>query len=265
LPRWNAQPTQLPYIMPLLKAAMEDGMRIDEQACAGCLECIPYCPVGAISPGDGVATIDDDVCVECGTCERAAPCSAKAIYRQPEAFQWPRSVRTAFSDPLVPHKETGVRGRGTEEVKTNDVTGRVKKGRVGMAMEFGRPGVGSDFIEVEKMTMALARIGVNFEPNNPLTYLMEDTSTGKIKDEVKGERVLSAIIEFETDPSKLAEIVPVVREVAGQIKSVFSWCAVTRLGPNKSIPIMSQLQELGIQTRINAKINVGLGRPLVTD
>ncbi|HEX2924254.1 MAG TPA: (4Fe-4S)-binding protein, partial [Chloroflexota bacterium] len=215
--------------------------------------------------GDGVATIDDDACVECGTCERAAPCPTKAIYRQPEAFKWPRSVRTAFSDPLVPHKETGVRGRGTEEVKTNDVTGRFKRGRIGMAMEFGRPGVGSDFGDVEKMTMALARIGVHFEPLNPLTFLMEDTTTGKIKDEVKGEKVLSAIVEFETEPSKLAEIVPVVREVAGQIKSVFSWCAVTRLGPNKEIPIMGRLKELGLEPRINAKVNVGLGRPLVTD
>ena len=239
-------------------------MRIDEVSCTGCEQCVPYCPVSAIVPQDGVVTIDQEACVECGTCMRVAPCPAEAIYRPPEAFEWPRSVRTAFSDPLVPHKETGIRGRGTEEVKTLDVTGRVKKGRVGMALEFGRPGVGTDFYDVEKMTMALARLGVNFEPNNPLTFLM-DTSTGKIRDDVKGERVLSAIIEFETEPSKLPEIVPVVRDVAKGIKSVFSWCAITRLGPNKSIPIMDQLRALDLNPRINAKINVGLGRPLATD
>ncbi len=240
-------------------------MRIDEAVCTGCEQCVPYCPVGAIQPIDGIVAIDDDRCLECGTCERSAGCPSDAIYRQPEALQWPRSVRTAFSDPLVPHKETGVRGRGTEEVKTNDVTGRVKRGRIGMAMEFGRPGVGTDFRDVEKMTMALARIGVNFEPNNPLTFLLEDTRTGKIRDDVKGERVLSAIIEFETEPAKLAELVPVVREVAKQIKSVFSWCAITRFGPNRSIPIVDDLKGLGLEPRINAKINVGLGRPLVQD
>jgi len=240
-------------------------MRIDEVSCTGCGQCVPYCPVGAIICDDDVATIDEEGCVECGTCLRAAPCPSGAIYRPPAAFQWPRSVRTAFSDPLVPHKETGVRGRGTEEVKTNDVTGRVKRGRVGMALEFGRPGIGTDFHDVEKMTMALARIGVNFEPNNPLTFLMEDVRTGKIRDDVKGERVLSAIIEFETEPAKLVEIVPAVRETAKQIKSVFSWCAITRLGPGKSIPIMDQLRELGLEPRINAKINVGLGRPLAAD
>lgn len=240
-------------------------MRIDEATCTGCQECVAYCPVGAILPADGVVAIDEQLCVECGTCLRAAPCPGGAIYRQPEAFQWPRSVRTAFSDPLVPHKETGVRGRGTEEVKTNDVTGRVKRGRVGMAMEFGRPGVGTDFLDVEKMTVALARLGVNFEPNNPLTFLMEDPRTGKIRDDVKGERVLSAIVEFEMDPARLPEIVPVVLEVAKEIKSVFSWSAITRIGPGRSIPIVQQLRELGLNPRINAKVNVGLGRPLARD
>ncbi len=239
-------------------------MRIDEVTCTGCEECVPYCPVGAISAQAGFVSIDDDTCVECGTCAREAPCPTQAIFRQPEAFQWPRSVRTAFSDPLVPHKETGIRGRGTEEVKTNDVTGRVKSGRIGMAMEFGRPGVATDFDDVEVMTTVLARIGVNFEPNNPLTFLM-DTATGKIRDDVKGERVLSAIVEFETEPSKLPEIVPAVLDAAKRIKGVFSWCAVTRLGPNRSVPIMEPLRELGLSPRINAKVNLGMGRPLASE
>ena len=236
-------------------------MKIDEVTCTGCGECVPYCPVNAISSRDGEVAIDDESCVECGTCQREAPCPVQAIYRQPEAFQWPRSVRTAFSDPLVPHKETGVRGRGTEEVKTNDVTGRVKFGRIGMAMEFGRPGVGTDFYDVEEVTTVLANLGVNFESNNPMTHLM-DTSTGKIRDDVKGERVLSAIVEFETEPSKLPEIIPAVLEASKRIKGVFSWCAVTRLGPNRSIPIKEQLIALGLEPRINAKVNLGMGRPL---
>lgn len=239
-------------------------MRIDEVTCTGCEECLPYCPVNAIVSDGGTVAIDDDKCVECGTCQREAPCPTGAIFRQPEAFQWPRSVRTAFSDPLVPHKETGVRGRGTEEVKTNDVTGRVKIGRIGMAMEFGRPGLGTDFHDVEVLTTVLAKLGVNFETNNPMTHLM-DTSTGKIRDDVMGERVLSAIVEFETEPSRLAEIVPLVIEASKRIKGVFSWCAVTRLGPNRSIPILEPLRELGLTPRINAKVNLGMGRPLAVE
>lgn len=34
-----------------------------------------------------------------------------------------------------------VPGRGTEEVKTNDVTGRVDKKHYGIAVEMGRPSV----------------------------------------------------------------------------------------------------------------------------
>src|SRR5665647_387886 len=103
----------------VMKLPWRKRMRVDEAVCTGCEQCVPYCPVGAILSADGVVAIDDDRCVECGTCQRAAPCPSDAFYRQPEALEWPRSVRTAFSDPLVPHKETGIRGRGTEEVKTN--------------------------------------------------------------------------------------------------------------------------------------------------
>ena len=62
---------------------------------------------------------------------------------EPDELAWPRVVRRAFSDPRVPHESTGVQGRGTEEVKTNDVSGRVKVGEVGFTIEFGRPGVGA--------------------------------------------------------------------------------------------------------------------------
>ena len=48
-----------------------------------------------------------------------------------------RSRNTAF-----PHESTGVHGRGTEEVKTNDVSGRVQVGEVGFTIEFGRPSTG---------------------------------------------------------------------------------------------------------------------------
>ena len=58
---------------------------------------------------------------------------------------WPRIVRRAFSDPIVPHESTGVHGRGTEEVKTNDITRRVGPGDAGFTVEFGRPTVGVRF------------------------------------------------------------------------------------------------------------------------
>jgi NAD-dependent dihydropyrimidine dehydrogenase PreA subunit len=240
-------------------------MRVDDAICTGCWECVPYCPVGAILPQDGVVRVDEEKCVECGTCLRAAPCPSGAVYEPESVYQWPRSVRKVFSDPKAVHKETNVPGRGTEESKTNDVTGRVKRGRVGVALELGRPGIGSDFHDVERVSTALAALGVRFEPCNPLTSLMTDTATGRIRDDVKGERVLSAIVEVETDMAHLKTVLEAARRVSSEIGTVFSLDLICRLEPDGSIPVMPVLREMGIEPRSNAKVNIGAGRPLCNE
>ena len=237
-------------------------MLIDQTLCTGCGECIPYCPVGAIRAVDGTVDIDFDECVECTTCLRFAGCPADAIYESPETAEWPRVLRRQFSDPMTPHPSTGIRGRGTEEMKTNDVTGRVKRGQVAIGLEFGRPGVGTRLRELEKMSMALAGIGIHFEPENPVTALLANPQTGEMKPEVRDQKVLSAIIEIQTTPDKLPQIVPVVREVARRVNTVISWEMITRLNDDGSIPILEDLKKLGITPRPNAKINLGMGKPL---
>ena len=103
-------------------------------------------------------------------------------------LSWPRVVRRAFSDPRVPHESTGIEGRGTEEVKTNDISNRVRVGEVGFTIEFGRPGVGAWFYEIQKMCHALARAGVSFEKKNPVTSLMSDVSTGTLREDILNEK-----------------------------------------------------------------------------
>ena len=240
-------------------------MRIDDNVCTGCWECVPYCPVGAILPEDGVVRVDQEQCVECGTCLRVAPCPTQAIYEPDEVYVWPRSVRKVFSDPKAVHKETNVPGRGTEESKTNDVTGRVKRGRIGVAMELGRPGIGTDFNDVEKVSTAMAGLGVHFEPCNPLTGLMSDTLTGAIRDDVKGERVLSAIVEIDAEIAQLPAVLETARRVAGELGTVFSLDLICRFDPDGTIPVLPILKELGITPRPNAKVNLGTGRPLSSD
>ena len=76
-------------------------------------------------------------------------------------------------DPITPHSNsTGGRGQGTEEMKTNDVTGRVKRGEIGIGLEFGHPGVATRLSDLEKMTAALSGVGVHVEPENPGTALL---------------------------------------------------------------------------------------------
>jgi NAD-dependent dihydropyrimidine dehydrogenase PreA subunit len=237
-------------------------MKINKELCIGCQKCVPFCPMGAIHMEGKRAAVDQDECIECGICVRQIECPRKAFYEPEETNRWPRSVRKVFSDPTAKHESTGVRGRGTEEVKTNDVTGRVKRGQIGFALEFGRPAMGCRIRDVEVISKPLAALGIEFEPCNPLTSLL-DTSTGIVHSDVRDEKVLSAIIEFCVPEERLEEIARVVYDAAKHCDTVFSWGLVVRYAEDGTIPAVAKLEKMGIRVPRNAKINVGLGRPLM--
>ena len=245
-----------------IKMKERKNMKVDLEKCIGCKKCVPFCPQGAIHVEDKKAFIDQEECVECGICVRQIECPRKAFYEPEEVRQWPRSVRKVFGDPTEKHESTGVRGRGTEEVKTNDVTGRVKRGEVGFALEFGRPSIGCRVKDVEVVTIPLAKMGIEFELCNPLTSLL-DTETGIVHDDVRNEKILSAIVEFKIPEERFAEVAATVYDAAQHCKgTVFSWGLVVRYAEDGTIPVTKTLDKMGIKYPKNAKVNVGLGRPL---
>ena len=240
-------------------------MLIDKEKCIGCDECHPYCPVGAIAAveweGRSVSEIDQAGCVECGCCyERSAVCPVDAIYMP--KLEWPRSIREYFSNPHVTHPSTTGHGRGTEEMKTNDVTGRFTRGFAGVAIEMGRPGVGTSMRDMQTVAMAIAKLGVEFEPNNPVAELMADPKTGKFDERVLDERVLSAILELKIPLARLKEVLAVVKEVSTKIDTAFSLDLISRVDADGSTPVLTIAKEAGFTPRPNTKTNVGLGRPL---
>ena len=264
-------------------------MYINPDKCVACGNCTYVCPMGAIyvDPTIKRAVVDRNECVECYACynglsqEHLNPTIVRTMRKifqamrlrfdpepdvcptaafEPDKLEWPRVVRRAFSDPRVPHESTGVSGRGTEEVKTNDVSGRVKVGEVGFTIEFGRPGVGVWFSDIQKMSWAMAKAGVSFEKKNPVTSLMSDVATGTLREDILGEKVMSAILEIKTTVDRTEEIILLVREVEKQLDTVVSIGVGTRCDENGDENVVAPiLERLGYKLE-RAKTNIGLGK-----
>lgn len=269
-------------------------MYINPNKCVACGNCTYVCPMGAIyiHPESKRATVDRDECVECYSCynglsqEHLNPTLVRFVRKifamgrvrfdpepdvcptaafEPDKLEWPRLVRRAFSDPRVPHESTGIEGRGTEEVKTNDISGRVKVGEVGFTIEFGRPGVGARFHEIERMSTALAEIGVTFEKKNPVTTLMTDQKTGQIREDILNEKVMSAILEIKTTVDMVEKVLAIVKDVEKRIDTVVAVGVGTRCDENGDDHVIAPiLERLGYNLE-RAKTNIGLGRITNTD
>lgn len=232
-------------------------MLVNENKCVGCGNCLDYCPMNAISLTTDYAGIDQDECVECGVCLRAGCCPAGALYR-PE-LSYPRDIACFFSDPEATHPTTAIPGRGTEEMKTNEVTGRFPRGMAGIAIELGRPGIGTRFQDVEKVAQAMAEFDVEFEPDNPVTALMTDKCAGTLPDDLKQVKVISAIVEFGAPLKSVPAILARLKKLEPELKTVFSLDLAARCHEDDSLPFSQQ--ELPYPLSINGKTNVGLGKP----
>jgi len=237
-------------------------MKINKDKCIGCSLCITWCPCNAMSIVDKKADINFDECTECGVCLRAAVCPKDAIYQQP--LEWPRAVRAIYSDPLNIHKETGLAGRGTEEIKTNDVTNRFKRGEAGIAIEVGRPNIGTRLRELEKFSKALAAEKIVFEPRNPLSNLINPV-TGELPKEILDEKVISAIVEFAIPEEDIPKLLKLIHKVAKSIDTVASVDIAVRAAEDGTWPTIKYLNAEGYFYRPNAKINVGLGKLLTEE
>jgi ferredoxin len=271
----------------------EIGMEIDKKKCVGCGNCHAVCTMGVIYlDEDGKSVVNQDECVECNTCYRVCrnegyrPWFVRGIRKvlslfrlgylaevdvcptgalAPSQLEWPRSIRALFSDPTTVHPGTGVPGRVTDEIKSNDVTGRLRKGEAGLVVEMGRPGTGAYFRDIEKVAMAIAKLKPHFERENPVTQLMIDTETGKMKEEILNEKVMSAIIEIKTGLERVPEFLQTLEKVQKEVDTVMSIGVASKCLSDGSIPHEEWVKKAGYTLSPNGKTNIGLGRPLFNE
>lgn len=263
-------------------------MRIDPKKCVACGNCIAVCPMGAIHIDLAInrATVNTDECVECYTCHRGMsmehlnPTMVRAVRRFlhvfrlrfdpepdvcptsaiiPDELAWPRTIRRAFSDVTATHESTGIHGRGTEEVKTNDVTNRLDVDQVGLTVELGRPGIGVWFRDVQTVTRALAEAGVHFEDKNPVTHLMLDKASGSLNPEVLDEKVMSVIVEIAIPRAQTASVLELLQDVANKIPTIMAIGLAVRCDDSGDTGIDDLLAESALDV-IWAKTNIGIGR-----
>jgi hypothetical protein len=191
----------------------------------------------------------------------------QAIYQN--ELSWPEFLKAKWSSVVHIHPETNIQGRGTDEMKTNDVTGRFKPGFIGVGVELGRPSTGTRFKDVEKVTKALADCDVSFEKNNPLTSFI-DVDTGLFLEEWQGynldeqfrnTKVMTVIIEAKTGVSEMVRIIECLKAVSREINTVMSVELISKCDENGAIPIIPVLNQNGINYYINGKTNIGIGKP----
>lgn len=167
-----------------------------------------------------------------------------------------------MSDVLTIAPESGISGRGTEEMKTNEVTGRFPDGTVGIAVELGRPCYGARLYDAEKIAMAVAAEGVEFEACNPVTTMMSDPKTGKFKEELLNEKVLSAIVEMTVPYEKAESVLKTIYKTAETLDCFLSLDICSKVDQDGNLPHMEIVKKMGVWCSLNGKTNVGLGRPL---
>jgi NAD-dependent dihydropyrimidine dehydrogenase PreA subunit len=233
-------------------------MYIDKELCEKCLDCLPVCPMAAILVKDREVVIDYEECVECGVCRRLRLCPENAI-QQVEEIPYPRIIRAAFSDPTVTHEATGVAGRGTEEMKTNDITDNFIRGEIGFSIELGRPGVGAYLKDLETVVKKVTSMGAIFAKDNPVIPLITNPTTGSLRPEILGEKVLSAIVEFVADETKALDFIDELEHfLNAELDTVATMSVIARADEDGNSDFLQRLKENGQEPYPNGKVNIGM-------
>ena len=102
----------------------------------------------------------------------------------------PRLIRRVFSETRRRAQIDGHQRPRHRRSQNQRRESRVGIGEVGYTIEFGRPGVGVRFRDIQEMTRALAKLDIVFEAKNPISHLMTDKSSGTLRADILDEKIL---------------------------------------------------------------------------
>ena len=84
--------------------------------------------------------------------------------------------------------------------------------------------------------MAVAAAGLEFEEMSPLTDIMSDRNIGKLKREYLDVHLQSIIVEGNCPIENFPRIIEALREVEGEIDTVFSLGVISRVDADGNSP-----------------------------
>jgi hypothetical protein len=112
------------------------------------------------------------------------------------------------------------------------------------------------------VALSLAKLKPHFESKNPVTQLMVSPETGKLRDDILNEKVLSAIIEMKIKLERIPEFLQALEKIQREIDTVTSVGMASKCHPDGTIPHEKWVRKAGYTLSQNGKTNIGLGRPL---
>jgi len=226
-------------------------MKVNE-TCVGCEACLPYCTQGAIFMEEARASVNRDLCVECGVCIDSEICPVSAFEEDPDDLA---AFKRPFGRLLAKHTDSKTVTKGSGyDVKTNDANPKLPADKMVMRLEINRPRGGLKFGDIERMRAEMERLGWNPKVGSRARSIRGDG----LSEKMAGQRILTCHLEVILDPEKIPQI---VRDATQFVNAHDLWVSINVAGVAAMIDrTQAVLKDAGVYMEPVAKVNLGLGR-----
>jgi len=200
------------------------------------------------------AEIDRYLCVECGVCFDTGICPVLAFEEDHDDLADLKRLFGRLLATFPGGKAMGRSGGYGYDVKTNDVTGKIAEGKVGLRLELGRPVGGITLGDVEHMRRYLE--GCGWQPGLSARYrnLME----AGFSEDMLTHRILTSFFEFVLNPEEIPDLVHCAKQ---HVMDSGLWMSVNVVGRIPTIDrVEAILKDAGLDIEPVAKMNLGMGR-----